>query len=127
MAELWNPDAPALRPAIVCYADLLGFRAETQRAIGNGCGNEFLQKIKVALEKAYGIVRAAKTGVIEGRSILDMKVFTDNIVVAYPLRDPYHDDGEIELGTFLMLFARVQASLAAGGFFLRACLQSLQD
>ena len=54
-------------------------------------------------------------------SIFDMKVFTDNIVVAYPLRDPYHDDGEIELGTFLMLFARVQASLAADGFFLRGC------
>ena len=33
MSTLWDPRSPSLRPAIVCYADILGFRAETQRAL----------------------------------------------------------------------------------------------
>ena len=122
MTMLWDPQSPSLRPTIVCYADLLGFRAETQRAFQSGTEADFLQKIKRSLDKAYEIVRKAKTlsGAIS--SLFDMKVFTDNIVVAYPLRNPYHDDGEIELGTFLMLFARVQASLASDGYFLRGAI-----
>ena len=51
-----------------------------------------------------------------------MKVFTDNIVVAYPLLAPSRDRGEPELGTLLTLFAQVQASLAAVGFFLRGAI-----
>ena len=122
MTMLWDPQSPSLRPTIVCYADLLGFRAETHRAFRSGTGDDFLQRIKRSLDKAYYIVREAKTPYGAVTSIFDMKVFTDNIVVAYPLRDPYHDDGEIELGTFLMLFARVQASLASDGFFLRGAI-----
>lgn len=51
-----------------------------------------------------------------------MKVFTDNIFVAYPLRDPGTNFGEPELGTLMLLFARVQASLASDGFFLRGAI-----
>ena len=122
MTTLWDPQSPSLRPTIVCYADLLGFCAETQRAFRSGTGDEYLQRINRSLDEAYYIVREAKNAYGAITSIFDMKVFTDNIVVAYPLRDPYHDDGEIELGTFLMLFARVQAGLASDGFFLRGAI-----
>ena len=111
-----------LRPTIVCYADILGFRAETQRAFRSGSGEDFLQRIKGALEKAYGTVREVKSGYPPGASIFDMKVFTDNIVVAYPLGDWHRNDGEIELGTILTLFAQVQTSLALDGFFLRGAI-----
>ena len=59
-------------------------------------------------------------------SLFDTKVFTDNIVVAYPLRYPDHDLGEPELGTLLTVFAYVQASLAAEGFFLRGAITAGQ-
>ena len=122
MSTLWDPRSPSLRPAIVCYADILGFRAETQRALHWGQGDDFLQRIKRALEKAYGIVRGAQPGYPLGTSIFDMKVFTDNIVVAYPLGDRLRNDGEIELGTILALFAQVQTSLALDGFLLRGAI-----
>ena len=51
-----------------------------------------------------------------------MKVFTDNIVVSYTARHLELEHGERELGTFLMLFARVQASLASDGFVLRGAI-----
>ena len=51
-----------------------------------------------------------------------IKVFTDNIIVAYPLRAPFRDFGEPELGYLLDIFAEVQAGLAADGFFLRGAI-----
>ncbi len=111
-----------LRPTIVCYADILGFRAETQRAFRSGWGDGFLRRIKRALDKAYGRVREAKLGYPPGASLFDMKVFTDNIVVAYPLGEGFRSDGEAELGTVLTLFAQVQTSLALDGFFLRGTI-----
>ena len=118
MTALWDPQSPSMRPTIVCYADILGFRAETQQAFRLASGNSFLQRIKRALDKAYGNVREAKPGYPPGTSMFDMKVFTDNIVVAYPLGDRLRNDGEIELGTILTLFSQVQTSLALDGFFL---------
>ena len=67
-------------------------------------------------------MRGAQPGYPLGTSIFDMKVFTDNIVVAYPLGDRLRNDGEIELGTILALFAQVQTSLALDGFLLRGAI-----
>ena len=111
-----------LRPAIVCFADILGFRAETENAFRSGSGDDFLRRIKEALDKAYGHVREANRGYPPGTSVFNMKVFTDNIVVAYPLGDYPRNDGEGELGTILSLFSQVQASLALDGFFLRGAI-----
>ena len=122
MRPSWDPKSPSLLPTIVCYADILGFRALTERAHKLGQETEFLQRIKRSLAAAYETVRRAKTLDGWGPSIFDMKVFTDNIVVAYPLFTPSHDFGEPELGDLLMLFAQVQASLAADGFLLRGAI-----
>lgn len=126
----WNPDSPSVRPTLLCYADLLGFRAETQRFFQSGHADDFLKRIKASLRKAYKIVSDANDLPRDDTSILMMKVFTDNIVVAYPLNDPYHDDGEGELGHILLLFAQVQATLAMDGFLLRGAVslgQHYQD
>ena len=122
MRPSWDPKSPSLLPTIVCYADILGFRALTERAHEFGQETEFLKRIKRSLAAAYETVRKAKT--LDGwdPSIFDMKVFTDNIVVAYPLLAPSHDFGEPELVDLLMLFAQVQASLAADGFLLRGAI-----
>ena len=125
----WNPNSPELRPAIVCYADILGFRNKTERAFRRGKGEEFLQRIKRSLSKVYDQVRNHST-IGGGLPFLDMKVFTDSIVVGCPLRYPDEDLGEPELGSLLMLFGHVQASLAVDGFFLRGAItvgQHYQD
>ena len=120
MPTSWDPKSPRLLPAIVCYADILGFRAMTETALRLGKERKFLKRIKRSLACAYDQVRNAAnlSGWVE-TPVFDMKVFTDNIVVAYPLRDPAEDLGEPELGTLLDLFMLVQLGLAVDGFFLR--------
>ena len=118
----WDPESPSLLPAIVCYADILGFRALIERAYESGKEEEFLRQVKHSLAAAHEALRqAAKLG-RDFPAVFDIKFFTDNIVVAYPLRDQRSNFGEPELGTLLMLFAQVQASLAWDGFFFGAPL-----
>ena len=130
MSTSWDPNSPLLVPAIVCYADILGFRDMTKHAFKLGKEKEFLRRIKRSLALAYDQVREVATLGGAVPPIFDLKVFTDNIVVASPLRDPSNDLGEPELGTLLTLFAHVQASLGADGFFLRGAItvgQHYQD
>lgn len=130
MTTRWEPNSPALLPTIVCYADILGFGAETLKAHKLGEGSEFLQRITRSLAAAYDIVREAATPLGSGPPVFEMKVFTDNIVVAYPLYEPLSNLGEPELGTMLLLFAEVQSSLATEGFLLRGAIaegQHYQD
>ena len=120
--KLWDPDSPSLCATIVCYADILGYRARTKRAFSLGKAEGFLQEIKRSLGAAYDRVRRTQTlsGLVP--PLFDMKVFTDNIVIAYPVRELNTELGEHELGTILMLFAEVQASLAADGFLIRGAI-----
>lgn len=122
MHTTWDPKRPSLLPAIVCYSDILGFRNRTVEALESGKADEFLRKVKASLASAYGKVREFATDAGAQFQIFDMKVFTDNIVVAYPLRDLHRNFGEPELGTLLMLFAQMQAGLAGDGFLLRGAI-----
>ena len=122
MSAMSNPKEPILMPAFVLYADILGFRDLTKRAFEAGKGTDFLRRIKRSLDSAYEVVREAGTWSEEFPYPLDIKFFTDNVVVAYPLSAPEHDYGESELIELLMLFAYVQAILAADGFFLRGAI-----
>ena len=126
MPTTWDPESPSLTPSIVCYADILGFRNMTDQAIESGTEGEFLRRIKRSLATAYDKMREWATLGEEIPPIFDVKVFTDNIVVAHPLQSPSLDLGERELGTLLMLFAQAQASLAADGFFLRGAIATGQ-
>ena len=121
----WNPKSPSLIPTIVCYADILGFRSRTEHAFKSGKGEEIPSEDQASLATAYEQVRAIETSNGLEPSIFDVKFFTDNIVVAYPLFEPDSDLGEPELGTLLILFAGAQASLASDGFFAsgRNCLR----
>lgn len=122
MRSNWDPESPLLLPVIVCYADILGFGKLSACALESGLGNEFLRQIKHSIAMAYEKVSDFIENVGVDPPILEMKAFTDNIVVAHPIRDLPQDYGEPELGTLLTLFADVQASLAASGFFLRGAI-----
>lgn len=122
MATLWNQEAPCLLPAFVCYADILGFGNMTRRALESGEEEKFLHRIKHSLNAAYEQVRKAMTRNEWIPDSFDMKVFTDNIVVGYPLENPRGDVGEPEFIHLLMLFAEMQAKLAGDGFFVRGAI-----
>lgn len=117
-----DPKSPSLCEMILCYADVLGFRARTERAFEQGKEIEFLQEVKRSLSTAYKKVREAKTYDGEVLDLFDMKVFTDNIVVAYPLMAPSRDRGEPELIDLISIFAEFQAGLAADGVLVRGAI-----
>ena len=119
---LWNPESPTLRETIVCYADILGFSDMTRRAFRQGKATDFLKRIKEALDKAHEDIRRFSNPFGRIPPTFEMKLFTDNFLVAYPLADPEGNRGEPELGAILMLFAVVQTKLALDGFFLRGAI-----
>lgn len=119
---LWSPESPTLRETIVCYADILGFSDMTKCAFREEKAPEFLKRIKEALDQAHEGIRRFANPFGGTPPTFEIKLFTDNFLVAYPLADPARDRGEPELGTVLMLFAEVQTKLALDGFFLRGAI-----
>ena len=117
-----NSDSPSLHKSFVCYADILGSRARTLQAFETGQETDFLKRIKRSLSIAYDQVRQIQEILGSAGEGFDMKVFTDNIVVSYKAQHLEIERGERELGTFLMLFAQVQAGLASDGFLLRGAI-----
>jgi hypothetical protein len=77
--------SPKMIPSFVCYADILGYSSMSQDAISSGIGNNFLTRLHAALAKAYERIRDNSKGFSE-YSQYSVKVFTDNIVIGYPLR-----------------------------------------
>ena len=133
MPKLWDPELPEMLPAIICHADILGFTNMTRDSLKSGTEREFLIQLKKALSTTYDRLRrqATLTGPFavdssldtkEDFKVFDMKVFTDNIVVAYPYPATDIALGEPELGSLLMLFSEAQANLAEHGFFLRGAI-----
>ena len=125
MPKLWDPASPEMRPAIICHADILGFTNMTRRSLKSGTEREFLGQLKQALSGTYDRLRyqAKLTSPFQDElPVFDMKVFSDNVIVAYPYPETDIALGEPELGSLLMIFAEAQADLAAQGFFLRGAI-----
>ncbi|MBI5385333.1 MAG: hypothetical protein HZA90_11685 [Verrucomicrobia bacterium] len=115
---------PAMRPSFVCHADILGFCELSRAEIDKGHGEAFLERL-------YGVLSTAHTRL---QYALDapsptlwaekfkMKVYTDNVILGYPIRgiesDPQRH-GELEWEQIFPMFASFQTTLATEGFFLR--------
>lgn len=108
-----------LIPSFVCYADILGYKTLSIEAIRVGASIQFLSKLRIALSSAYKRVRINSKGFSDEDSVYSVKVFTDNIVVGYPLFRPMIGYGEAELCDIFSTFSEFQAGLAMEGFFLR--------
>ncbi len=104
--------------SFVCYADILGYSHISKEAIKSGNGLQFLRRLCHALSSAYERIREHSKG-WGNDSFFAVKVFTDNIVVGYPLHRPGFDCGEPEFGDILNVFSEFQVGLSIEGFFLR--------
>jgi len=122
-AKFKNPyrtskDKPWMRQSWIVFLDILGFSSSVLKATANGTAGELLFRLSRALEEAkrdlipdpndylrYGIRDAPYV----------VKVFTDNIVLGFPIRD----DGESEFGRMISIVGLYQFSLLKHGFFIR--------
>lgn len=109
---------PKLQKSIVCYVDILGFSQLSSEALEKNEGNAFLIKLRNALSKAYEDIRKRANGWGENE-YFTIKIFTDNIVVGYPLQRFNDNFGESELGDIFSVFRTFQMNLALEGFLAR--------
>lgn len=115
---MYPKDPPKLIPSYVCFADILGYSELSRESLKEGKGNDFLRKLHSALGKAYERVREQSKGWAE-ENVFSIKIFTDNIVVGYPLTRLQSTAGEPELGRIFSVFAEFQVGLAMEGFLVR--------
>ena len=105
-------------PSFVCYADILGYTQLSTEAINANQGEEFLSRLRSALSEAYSRVRRQAKNWGDDLDFFGLKIFTDNIVVGYPVPN-LSGLGESELGDIFSIFAEFQVGLAMKGFLAR--------
>lgn len=116
--KAYSSTEPKLITSIVCFVDILGFSQLSSESLKNNQGNEFLVRLRNALSKAYEEIRRHSNGWKNAESF-SIKVFTDNIVVGYPLHSYESDFGEFELAEMFRVFSTFQVNLALEGFLSR--------
>lgn len=107
--QKYNQDKPALVNSIVCAIDILGFSQMIVNSCRDGYGDKLLREINYLINKNKQCIVPNKYS--EGK----IKIFTDNMVVAYPIKD----DGEAELDEVLDNVSEYQFNLALEGLFVR--------
>ncbi|WP_271970318.1 hypothetical protein [Romboutsia sp. 1001216sp1] len=95
--------------SIVCAIDILGFSQMIVNSSKNGYGNNLLTEINYLINKNKQCIIPNKYS--KGK----IKIFTDNMVVAYPIKG----DGEKELDEILENVAEYQFKLSLEGLFVR--------
>jgi len=106
-----------LRPSWVVFLDILGFVEDVRQADKAGKQEEHLQRLRSALAEAKADLVEGLDNPLSGNfpDSYVIKVFTDNIVLGFPILD----DGESEFGTMLFRVGRYQYTLLKHGFFVR--------
>lgn len=107
--QTYNQENPGLVNSIVCAIDILGFSQMIIDSCKQGSGNKLLREINYLINKNKQCIIPNKYS--QGK----IKIFTDNMVVAYPIKD----DGEEELDEILENVSEYQFNLALEGLFVR--------
>lgn len=108
---------PQLLTSYCVFVDLLGFRHEIRAAVSSGSEKEVFDQFMSVVEPE--IQRTMMPQEDEGDDRFprcwDAKVFTDNVVLGYPI----HSHGESEFGFALTQLLEFQLHLALEGYFVR--------
>lgn len=101
----------AILPSYCVYMDILGVRDETTIAFKENKGQELFDKFMLATSKAVKFIKDEDT------RLWVHKIFTDNVLLGYPIRKS--SDGESEFGLLISGLMYYQLSMALDGFFVR--------
>ncbi|MGL4772187.1 MAG: hypothetical protein ACRC2K_01360 [Clostridium sp.] len=107
--EKYNHDNPKLINSMVCAIDILGFSEMIVDSCSKGEGNRLLNEISFLINKNKQCIIPNKYS--QG----NIKIYTDNMIVGYPIKD----DGEEELDEILNNVSEYQFNLALEGLFVR--------
>ena len=110
--QKYNKVNPELVNSVVCAIEILGFSQMILESCQYGYGNKLLKEINYLINKNKQCIIPNKYS--QGK----IKIFTDNMVVAYPI----NHDGQQELDEILDNVAEYQFNLAVEGLFVRGGL-----
>lgn len=105
----YDPENPSLINSFVCAIDILGFSQMIEKSSNEGVGDKLLKETNYLINKNKQCIIPNKYS--QGK----IKIFTDNMVVAYPITG----DGEEELDEILQNVSEYQFNLALEGLFVR--------
>lgn len=116
-----TPDGvPKTQLSVVAYLDILGFTQEIRAAHNRAESDALLKRFTDVIGGWYGpggVMHDRFSAEKDGRRQWEVKAFTDNVVLAHPIR--YDPDGEAELGSAFSDISLFQIDLAHHGLFLR--------
>ena len=107
--QKYDQDNPKLINSMVCTIDILGFSQMIVDSCKEGYGNKLLNEISYLINKNKQCIIPNKYS--QGK----IKIYTDNMIVGYPIKD----DGEEELDEILDNVLEYQFNLALEGLFVR--------
>ena len=107
--QKYNEDNPMLVNSMVCTIDILGFSQMIIESCKNEYGNNLLKEINLLINRNKQCI--IKNKYSKGK----IKIYTDNMIVGYPIKD----DGEEELNEILDNVSEYQFNLALEGLFVR--------
>ena len=104
---------PRMQMSVVAFIDLLGYRAEVLRAHREGRQQEYLLKLRKALDRSLSGLRDFAQG---HAAPWRVKAFTDNIVLGFPV---FIEDEPGTLNIVIERLGRFQLFMTIDGFFIR--------
>ncbi|HJX84822.1 MAG TPA: hypothetical protein VJ723_10800 [Candidatus Angelobacter sp.] len=107
-----------LKNSVTAFLDILGFAAEMKASFEDGTAANLLVRLRSGLSGAYKAFSDDMWGGPIEIKTWEVKAFTDNIVIGYPiyLNEP---DAEAELGSVLLSVREYQLKMVDAGFFVR--------
>jgi hypothetical protein len=117
-----NPTTePRLRPSVLGLMDILGYSAMIREAAEANAEQESLIALHAALAKGrrwLDMGSHPETSAWLPHDNYALKAFTDNIAIAWPIRE----DAESELGDALHRMGAFQFEMAVAGYFVRGAI-----
>lgn len=101
--------------------DVLGFADSQKESFKNEKGQEEFQRFYSVIRRELDSMNEMHTDP-DGDRDWELKVFTDNIVLGYPIWEGHLDHAEPEIGSAVFDIARYQLGMAREGYFVRGGL-----
>jgi hypothetical protein len=105
---------PAFETSVCIFMDVLGFVEAQKRSFREGRGQTDFQRFYSSVKRELQTLNESEYD--PSNPSWRLKIFTDNIVLGYPLRNDHH---ESVIGNVAMDISRYQLGMARDGYFVR--------
>ncbi|HPN74913.1 MAG TPA: hypothetical protein PK386_06445 [Candidatus Marinimicrobia bacterium] len=109
---------PIIRDSFCAYIDILGFSERMKYSFQKGRELKLFNKIFSAIDSNVNIFKPTFPKLIKKESLF-IKIFTDNIVIGYPVES---SEAEYEFGSLITLISYFQISMTLEGLFIRGAI-----